>query len=58
MRLNSLDDIILLNRTKSKALGDALDISNAIPKNSDVTIQGTDDYSRNKKFRYCNNCDS
>jgi malate dehydrogenase len=43
---NSLDNIILLNRTKSKALGEALDISNAIPKNSNVTIQGTDDYSK------------
>jgi malate dehydrogenase len=43
---NSLDDIILLNRTKSKALGEALDISNAIPKNSNITIQGTDDYSK------------
>lgn len=42
---NSLDDIVLLNRTKNKALGDALDISNAIPKNSDITIRGTDDYS-------------
>jgi malate dehydrogenase len=42
---SSLDDIVLLNRTKSKALGEALDISNAIPKNSDITIRGTDDYS-------------
>ncbi len=42
---NSLDDIVLLNRTKSKALGEALDISIAIPKNSDITIRGTDDYS-------------
>jgi len=42
---NSLDDIVLLNRTKSKAVGEALDISNAIPKNSDITISGTDDYS-------------
>ncbi|MDH3617404.1 MAG: lactate dehydrogenase [Nitrosopumilus sp.] len=42
---NSLDDIVLLNRTKSKALGEALDISNAIPKNSDITIRGTNDYS-------------
>ncbi len=42
---SSLDDIVLLNRTKSKALGEALDISNAIPKNSDITIHGTDDYS-------------
>jgi len=36
---------VLLNPTKSKALGEALDISNAIPKNSDITIRGTDDYS-------------
>jgi len=42
---SSLDDIVLLNRTKSKALGEALDISNAIPKNSDITISGTDDFS-------------
>jgi malate dehydrogenase len=42
---NSLDDIVLLNRTKDKALGEALDILNAIPKNSDITIRGTDDYS-------------
>lgn len=26
-------------------MGEALDISNAIPKNSDITIKGTDDYS-------------
>ena len=39
---NALDDIVLLNRTKSKALGEALDISNAIPKNSDITIKGTE----------------
>ena len=41
----SVDDVILLSRTKSKALGEALDISNAIPKNSDIIIKGTDDYS-------------
>ncbi len=42
---NALDDIVLLNRTRNKALGEALDISNAIPKNSDITVKGTDDYS-------------
>ena len=42
---NSLDDIVLLNRTKSKAIGEALDISNAIPENSDITIHGSDSYS-------------
>ena len=45
---NSLDNIILLNRTKNKAIGEALDISNAIPKNSDNTIYGTDDFSEIK----------
>jgi len=43
---NSLDDVILVNRTKSKAIGEALDISNAIPENSNVSIQGTDDFSK------------
>ena len=43
---NSLDDILLVNRTKSKAIGEALDISNAIPENSNVSIHGTDDFSK------------
>ena len=43
---NSLDDVLLVNRTKSKAIGEALDISNAIPENSNVTIHGTDDFSK------------
>ena len=42
---NALDDIVLLNRPKNQALGGSLDIANAIPKNSDITIRGTDDYS-------------
>lgn len=42
---NSLDNIVLLNRTKSKAIGEALDISNAISEKSDITIRGTDNYS-------------
>lgn len=40
----SLDDVVLLNRTRSKAIGEAMDISNAIPKTSDIVIKGTDDY--------------
>ena len=36
---------MLLNRTKNKALGEALDISNAIPRDSDFTVVGTDNYS-------------
>ncbi|MFB5609104.1 MAG: malate dehydrogenase [Nitrosarchaeum sp.] len=43
---NSLDDVLLVNRTKSKAIGEALDISNAVPKNSNVSIHGTDDFSK------------
>ena len=43
---NSLDDILLVNRTKNKAIGEALDISNAIPENSNISIHGTDDYSK------------
>ena len=42
---NSVDDILLVNRTKNKALGEALDLSNAIPPNSSISISGTDDYS-------------
>lgn len=43
---NSLDDVLLVNRTKNKAIGEALDISNAIPENSNVSIYGTDDFSK------------
>jgi malate dehydrogenase len=41
-----LDDILLVNRTKSKALGEALDISNAIPEKSNISISGTDNFSK------------
>lgn len=39
---NSIDDIQLVNRHKEKALGQALDISNAIPQNSQYSIEATD----------------
>ena len=42
---NGLDDVLLLNRNKKKALGEALDIASAIPANSKFSINGTDDYS-------------
>lgn len=48
---NSLDDVVLLNRTKEKALGEALDISNAVPKTSNISIRGTDDYSEIKNSK-------
>jgi len=34
----SLDDILLINRTKTKAKGEALDITNAISKNSSISV--------------------
>ena len=45
---NLLTDIVLLNRTKNKAKGEALDISNAIPRKSNITVTGTDDYKKIK----------
>lgn len=39
---SSLDDILLINHHKEKALGQALDISNAIPSDSSITVMGTD----------------
>ena len=39
---SSLDDIHLVNRHKDKALGQAYDISNAIPSNSKISVVGTD----------------
>ncbi len=43
---NALDDVLLVNRNKNKAIGEALDIANAIPENSKFSIHGTDDYSQ------------
>jgi malate dehydrogenase len=37
----SLDDIHLVNRHKDKAIGQALDISSAIPKDSPISVIGT-----------------
>ncbi|WP_026090148.1 lactate dehydrogenase [Nitrosopumilus sp. SJ] len=42
---NGLDDVLFVNKTKEKAIGEALDIANAIPANSKISIRGTDDYS-------------
>ncbi|WP_148703580.1 malate dehydrogenase [Nitrosopumilus piranensis] len=42
---NGLDDVLLVNRSKEKALGEALDIASAIPAHSKFSIRGTDDYS-------------
>ena len=40
----SLDDLVLINRNKYKAIGEALDLTNAVPKGSSISITGTDDY--------------
>jgi malate dehydrogenase len=37
-----------VNRTKTKAIGESLDISNAIPQGSSISVKGTDDYSQIK----------
>ncbi|MBM2851625.1 MAG: lactate dehydrogenase [Candidatus Nitrosotenuis sp.] len=44
----SLDNIVLINRYEKKAIGEALDISNAIPESSSISITGTSDYSKIK----------
>jgi malate dehydrogenase len=41
-----LDDLILVNRNEKKAIGEALDISNAISASSNISIRGTNDYSK------------
>ena len=43
---NALDDVLLINRTKDKAIGESLDIASAIPNTSKFSIHGTDDYSK------------
>ena len=40
----ALDDIVLVNSTKNKAIGEALDITNAIPEGSPISVIGTDDF--------------
>jgi len=42
---NELDDVLLVNTTKEKAIGESLDIASAIPENSKFSIRGTDNYS-------------
>ena len=42
---SGIDDIVLYNRTKNKSLGETLDVVNAIPEKSLISITGTDDIS-------------
>ena len=43
---NALDDILLIDHTKNKAIGESLDITNSISSTSKYSIRGTDDYSK------------
>lgn len=43
---SGLDNIVLVNRNEKKAIGEALDVSNAIPKDSEISISGTSNYSK------------
>jgi len=45
---HSIDDVILINNPKNKAVGEELDISNAIPEDSPFSVVGTDDISKIK----------
>lgn len=45
---SGLDDLVIVNRTKNKALGEALDVNNALPEKSLVSVIGTDDFSTMK----------
>lgn len=45
---SGLDDLVIVNRSKNKALGEALDISNTLPEKSLISVMGTDDFSKIK----------
>ncbi len=45
---SGLDDLVLVDRSKNKALGEALDISNALPEKSLISVIGGDDFSEIK----------
>ena len=45
---SGLDDLVIVNRTKNKALGEALDVNNTLPEKSLISVMGTDDFSKIK----------
>ncbi|MDH3341423.1 MAG: lactate dehydrogenase [Nitrosopumilus sp.] len=45
---HSVDDVVLINDHRNKAVGEELDISNAIPEDSPFSVVGTDDISKIK----------
>lgn len=42
---SAIDDLVLVNRTKNKAVGEFFDIVNAIPSKSKISVTATDDMS-------------
>jgi malate dehydrogenase len=45
---SGLDDLVIVNRSKNKAVGEALDVSNTLPEKSLISVIGTDDFSEIK----------
>ena len=45
----ALDDIVLVNDTKNKAIGESLDIMSVLPPTTKISITGTDDMAKIKK---------
>ena len=43
---SGLDDIVLIDRTKDDAIGESLDLANAVPSTSKFSIDATDDFSK------------
>ena len=43
---NALDDVMLIDRTKDDAVGESLDLANAIPPTSKFSIDASDDFSK------------
>ena len=41
---NALDDVMLIDRTKDDAIGESLDLANAIPSTSKFSIDASDDF--------------
>ena len=43
---SGLDDVVLVDKTKDDAIGESLDLANAIPSTSKFSIDATDDFSK------------
>lgn len=42
---SGLDDLVIVNRSRNKAIGEALDVSNTVPEKSLISVVGTNDFS-------------